>query len=520
MPSTVAFNRIPANQRVPFFYAEVNAGTNYFEGNSRLLLVGQMLPTGSATPGKQILIDHIPSDLFGAGSMLVDMVAYARRAYSSGEIWALPLADPAGVKATATIAPTPPGVGGTLTFYVCGVKLQVAVFASDTAVTMGAEIVSAINAGYTTIDGLTLNFPVTAVASGTTGIVTCTANHAGTLGNLLSIDKDLVGDEGPFINNIAIANFGSSGVVAGTGQPSLDAALASLGDEEFDWIAGPYADISSLNSTRNFLSDVGGRWDPLSQVYGHYTTVNFGQLGAQTALGMVRNDPHASIMAVTNSPTPPWCWAASIGSLLQLHKNLGADIGDAKEISRPMQTLVLPGVLPPKLLGDRWSQGERQTLYYDGLAGFVVLRDGTVALDRLTTTYQTNAFGQNDTTFLDVETIAQCVYGLRYLRQYITQKHPRDALVDDNPAGLQGFTTPRDLKADVVHAYAALVTGGVMKNLQIFADSVIVQKAGDPNRVNAYLPFDVVNQLRVFAANATVFLDRAADAAVDAAAAA
>ena len=511
----VAFNRVPSNERVPFFYAEVNAGTNYYEGNSRLLLVGQKLAAGSAAAGKQVILDNSSTALFGAGSMLVDMAAFARRAYSSGEVWALPLADPAGVAATATITPTPPGVGGTQVLYVNGVKLQVLILASDTAVTMGAEIAAAINAGYVTVDGTSLDFPLTAAASATTGLVTCTANHAGTAGNLMSIDKDLVGDEGAFVANVAIANFGSgaAGLVLGTGVPSLDAALANLGDEEFDWIVGPYADISSLNSTRDFLSDTGGRWDPLSQVYGHYTTVNFGQLAAQTTLGMVRNDPHATVMAVTNSPTPPWCWAASIGSLLQLHKNLGADIGDAGEISRPMQTLVLPGVLPPKLLADRWSQGERNTLYYDGLAGFVVNRDGTVAIDRLTTTYQTNAFGQDDTTFLDVETIAQCVYALRFIRQYLTQKHPRDALVDDNPNGLQGFTTPKDLKADVVHAYAKLVGGGVMKNLQLFADNVIVEKAGDPNRANGYLPFDVVNQLRVFAANATVFLDAQADAA-------
>ena len=518
MPS-VAFNRIPSNLRVPFFYAEINAGTNYYEGNSRLLLVGQMLPTGTATPNVPVILEHVPTDLAGPGSMLSEMYLFASRANPSGEIWMLPLVDAPGVAATATITPTPPGVSGTLVLYVCGQKLEVAVLSSDTAVTMGAEIAAAINAGYATLTGLTLLFPLVASASATTGVVTCTARHAGTLGNFLSIDKNLVGDEGPFVNNVAIANFGSggAGLVSGTGVPLLTAALSNLGSEEYDWIAGPYADISSLNAFQSFLSDDGGRWDPLQQIYGHYLSVNFGALAAQTTLGMARNDQHASVMAVTESPTSPWNWAAAIGGIVQLHKNLGADIGDAGEISRPLQTLQLPGVLPPRTRADYWDISERQTLYYDGLSGFIVNRDGTVSLDRVTTTYQTNAFGQNDTTWLDVDTIAQCVYATRYIRQYITQKHPRDALVDQNPQGLQGFTTVSDLKADIILAYTQLVNGGIMKNLALFAANVIVVQAGDPNRVNAYLPYDVVNQLRVFAANATTFLDGAASEAAVAA---
>ena len=505
---TVAFNRTQSNLRVPFFYGEVNAGTNYYEGNSLLLLVGQLLASGTATAGKPVLLDHVPSDLFGAGSMLVDMYAFAQAANSTGEIWALPLADPAGAKATATFTLTAPGVDGTLVVYVCGQKLQVDVLASDTPVIMAENVADAINAGYTTVSGLTLNFPLTAVASATSGVVTCTANHAGALGNTLSIDDDLVGDEGPFVANITIANFGSGGALTvGTGTPSLDAALAALGSTHYDWIAGPYADISSLDATREFLSDTGGRWDPMQQIYGHYLTVNFGMLSAQTTLGLARNDQHATVMGIANSPTPPWCWAASIGGIVQLHKNLGSDIGDASEISRPLQTLVLPNVLPPKSTADQWDINERQVLYFDGISGFTVARDGTVAIDRLLTTYQTNVFGQNDTTWLDVDTIAQCVYALRFINQYMTQKHPRDALTDDNPNALQGFTTTKDLKADIIHAYAALVTGGVMKNLALFSRNVVVEQAGDPDRVNAYLPLDVVNQLRVFAANATVFLD-------------
>jgi phage tail sheath gpL-like len=593
---SVAFNRMPSNERVPFFYAEVNSGVNYYEGNSRLLLIGQMAgaaftavpkagmhgngvatfavlpatilgtykivftgataftvtdPNGNglgagatgtafsnglsvsivvggtayqagdeydvtvtrvlptAVANTPILIDHLPTDLFGVGSMLVDMVRLARLQNSQGEIWALPLADPAGVAATATITPTAPGTAGTLMLYGCGQLVEIGVLSTDTAAIIGANIAAAFNAGYVASDGTSMSFPFTAVANAGTGVVTCTATHAGTMGNYMSIDNNLVGDEGPFVANTTIVNFGSA--TLGTGIPLLNAGLAALGDKLFDWIAMPYSDATSLNSVRDFLSNVGGRWDPTVQLYGHCVTTVFGTLSAAAALGGTRNDPHMTIMPVANSPSPPWWWSAALGGVIQLHKNIGADIGDAGEISRPLQTLLLDGILPPKLASDQWDRGDRQTLYYDGLSGYTVGTDGQVYLDRVTTTYQVNSWGQVDTTWLDIETLAQTMYAVRFINQYITQKHPRDALVPTNPNALQGFTTPTDLKADIIHAYTQLVGGGIMKNLALFAQNVIVEQSdGDPNRVNCYLPLDVVNQLRVFAANATVFLNAAA----------
>jgi phage tail sheath gpL-like len=132
-----------------------------------------------------------------------------------------------------------------------------------------------------------------------------------------------------------------------------------------------------------------------------------------------------------------------------------------------------------------------------------------VVLDRVITTYQSNIWGSPDATFLDIETMYQTMYALRYFRQVITQVYPRSALVPDNPGALQGFTTPTEIKATIINVYSALVFNGVMKNVQVFADNVIIEQAADPNRVNAFLPLDVVNQLRIFAANATVFLNAA-----------
>src|SRR5262249_27305302 len=162
-----------------------------------------------------------------------------------------------------------------------------------------------------------------------------------------------------------------------------------------------------------------------------------GNLSAQSTLGNSRNDPHVSIMGFQSSPTPPWVWVAAITAQVQLHKNLGADLTQAGEISRPMQTLVLLDVKPPKLRSQWWTTSDRQTLYYDGISAFHVRPDGQVAIDRLITTYQLNAWGVGDSTFLDIETMYQTAYTLRFLKHVITQVYPRSALVPDNPGNLQ-----------------------------------------------------------------------------------
>jgi phage tail sheath gpL-like len=497
----VAFNQIPTNIRPPLFYAEVNSGLSYFAGNSKHLVIGQKLAGGSAPADvpQIVQLDDIEAR-FGAGSMLVDMISVAKKNNPIGEIWALPLADPAGVAAvwTATIAGTL--TPGAISLYIEGRKIVASVTAADTVTTVAAALASAINAGYVDLDGQTYLHPVSATSA--LGVVTLTARHAGLVGNTIGIEKDYVGDEGPNAALITIA-----ATTPGTGTPSLTAGLAACGATEFDMISFPYADATSLNAMRDFL---GARWEPMQGLYGGAFTANAGNLSAQSTLGNARNDPNTHIMGYNGSPTSVWVWAAAVGAQVQAHKNLGADLTQAGEISRPMHTIILKGVKPPKDISKRWTPSDLQTLYYDGVSGYHVTPDGQVAIDRLISTYQQNSWGSPDTTWLDVETRYQTAYALRYLKQVVTQTYARVALVPDNPGNLQGFATLTDIKSTIIHAYSRLVDEGVMKNKQLFADNLVVEQAADPNRVNVYLPFDVVNQLRIFAANATTFLNAAA----------
>ncbi len=164
-----------------------------------------------------------------------------------------------------------------------------------------------------------------------------------------------------------------------------------------------------------------------------------------------------------NHPTPLWSIVAALGGAVAASKNLGRSLSEAIEIARPLQTIVLQGVRPAADLGDRFDLADRETLYHNGISGLVVQADGAVAIDRLFTTYQTNAYGQPDNTFISVESIAISAYVGRYMALKITSTYPRSVLKDVNPTGLQGVVTPASARATVIHAYNDLFGAGLVE---------------------------------------------------------
>lgn len=500
MTDSVSFNQVPSNIRVPGSYFEFNAGQSPYQGKSRTLLIGQKLGAGSAPANVPIRLNGDPSVLFGAGAMLSDMAVYARQGYPFGEIWCLPVADPAGVAQIKTVTVNVGILGsqGTAVLFIQGEKIQVAVEPTDANTDVATNIVAAVNEGYIKF-GRPMSFAVIATVDGVTASkVNLTARHVGALGVAIAVDKDLVGDEGPLAQFLTIA-----APTAGTGTPSLAAGLAALGDVEFDWIGAPYADATTLNAIQPFLSD---RWSPMKQVYGNYVSTLFDTFANLATAGNARNDPNADIMGVAESSSPPWVWAAAIAAAVAQDKDLGAPVDQAYRISMPLTGLTLVGVKPPKSRLNWFDKTQRNQLLFDGISTFTVAVDGTVMIDRLITTYQTNSGGQPDITWLDVVTRAQAVYFGRYNRQRLAQSYPRCALADDNPGRKPGIVTIADIKAELIHIYKELENGGLVENSALYAQSLIVERSDDPSRVNAYLPFDVANQFLIFAGNATTFL--------------
>lgn len=489
---TIQFNNIPPNIRVPLWYAEVNPAQTPYQSISRLLLIGQMLSGGSATAEVPIHVTGNPEGLFGANSMLADMYRVARLNAPFQEIWCLPVADlVAGVTATGTITcqNAPPAQATTISVWIAGVRVRTVAYADDTDVELAARLAAEINSA-------NYSLPCTAAVGVNVGtddhIITLTARHKGVQGNTIRLEHNYYGNEGPTSADLlALTQFSS-----GTGDPEIEDALAALGDEEYDFIACPYSDAVNLGYVAQLLNGVSGRWSPFQQLYGHYFCTKFDTVANLGTYGNTLNDEHISIMGVYNSPSPSWQWAAALGGIAAAH------LQAPPELSRPLQTLDMLGIKAPKLVADRPNITSRQALYYDGISSYHVERDGTVSIDRLITTYQLNEWGSPDPSWLDVNTLAQTMYAIRYLRQKVTSHWGRAALADENPFNIQGLATPKDVRATIVHGYRELAALAVVENVDEFEARLIVERNQvDANRLDVLLPADVVNQLRIIAVN-------------------
>lgn len=590
---SVAFNNIPGNIRVPYVRIEVNAGQSPYASNSRLLLIGQMLASGVAHPGKPLIVTGSEDGLFGIGSQLAVMYKLARKNGPLQEIWALPLLDVEhATKAALDIALSgvfPVEAGGTIVLYVDGDRISVPIDTSMTQAETAASIAAYINANssstvlatvsgngvqasgiatitgkatstgsvYLTVGGTTyigaialgdeasivaaslaaainegnelsatvigsvvtykwvsqgtfanayevtssvsatgVAIDATQLSGGTNAGVTLTARNGGTLGNGIGVYTKLTSDDGDFADNL-LSNINKS-LSGGASDPDLATALASLGEDLWDFIACPYSQIAHLDELDNWLSE---RWGPMSQTYGSYYTALVNKTAGEVlALTESRNGPHGSLLPMNGSPQAAYRVAAAYAAVAAVH------LQDAPELSRPLHTLVLEGILPPKQVAARWSLLERQSFYYGGASGYTVNSAGQVVIDRAVTFFQRDAYGNPSSTWLDVNTLAQLMYGLRFIRQYVEGSYPRCALVNDNVGNLQGFVTPVDIFNAMVHAYKTLEDIGVFQDSATFQSMLVVERnSQDPNRLDTYLPLEAVNQLRVLAVSATSF---------------
>ena len=124
-----------------------------------------------------------------------------------------------------------------------------------------------------------------------------------------------------------------------------------------------------------------------------FAAVN-GSHATATSLGNSLNSNLLCVTALNVSPTPSWICAAVVAAV----------VAGEPHPARPFQTLSLPGVLPPARTA-RWTRDQRDLLLHDGIATLVADQSGNVAIERMITTYQTNAAGVPDTSFLDVNVV-------------------------------------------------------------------------------------------------------------------
>ena len=497
----VSFERIPANIRVPLFYAEIsNSQASYFQLQQPALLIGPMLDSGIAVEFEPVLVTDANQayGLFGAGSVLGDMVAEYRQNDTAGTLWCIPH------KQTGTAANLTDTIDGTasastvMAVYIGGDRYALPVAQGDTGPQIAANLASLINSNAFALVTAEAPVPDPGPPVATAGTLTYTAKGNGTVGNDIVRTWNWRGIAGGemFPPGITVTGEGAAGLTAnlkaGAGVPAIASVINSMGDDEYDFIGMPYTDTATLDAMQTEMNDVTGRWAWSRQIYGHVFTSKMGTPGTLQAFGVLRNDPHATVMGFASSPTVQWRHAAALCA--QAASSLRIDP------ARPLQTLVLVGIQPPQR-GARFKLTDNNTLLYSGIATEME-SGGAVAIGRCITTYRVNAWNQPDPSWLDVQTPATLAYIIRFLRQRILQKFGRHKLADNGtPLGFgQATVTPNIIRAELIAAYSELENLGVAENMDAFKQYLIVERdANDPNRVNVLLPPDLVNQLRIFA---------------------
>ena len=484
---TVPFSNIPANLRVPLFYAEVdNSQANSGAQTQRALIIGQVLTSGNAVVGVPVLGQGVADAKAkgGLGSMLALMTSAYVAADPFGEVWFLPLPDAQGAVAASgsvLISGTPTATG-VISLYIAGQLVSLAVTTAETPAEIAAALAALINGSS--------NLPVTALATADT--VALTAKNKGVTGNEIDLRLNYRGTSSGEVVPAGL-ELTLTAMKNGATNPVLDTTLANLGDEPFDFIVCPYTDTASLNALKALLNDKTGRWSYASQVYGHVFAAQRGTLATLATAGNARNNQHESIMGFYDSPSPAWIWAADVAGTAAVA--LRADPG------RPLQTLTLSTVLAPPS-PSQFILGERNTLLWDGISTFMVSSDGTVAIENLITTYQKNSFGAADDSYLQVETLFLLMYVLRAQRTLVTSKYSRVKLAANGTRFAPGsaIVTPNVIKSDLIAQYGELEYNGYVQDTAAFSKALIVeQNSTNPNRVDVMWPGTLINQLRIFA---------------------
>lgn len=487
--SDVSFNAIPSDVRVPIAYIEFdnsNAVTGTPSPRQRVLMFGQAAG-GNAVKDIPVRIrsKSQANAAFGQGSMLALMAAAFIDANRVAELWCLPQGNGEGnaengnisLKGTAT-------ENGTLVTYIAGNRIAVSVTRGTTGAALADLLAKKINEQ--------TSLPVTASVIADSGDddthadVKLTAKFTGALSATDVRWNYYTGESTPdgIITEYMPSRESNS-------NPDISRSIAGMGDLQYKYIVMPYTDEPNLNLLRTELQD---RWGPVSQADGVAFTVLSGSYGDISTFGISRNDQLITCMGISGAPEPSYLYAATLCAVASQALHI--------DPARPLQTLTLPGRLPPAV-SDRFTWSERNALLFDGISTFNVNDGGEMQIERLITMYRTNRFGDSDPSYLNVNTIATLSY-LRYsLRTRITQKFPNYKLASDGTrfATGQAVVTPSVIRTELLALFEEWENAGLVEDFDTFKEELYVARnKDDKDRLDVLCGPNLINQFRIFAA--------------------
>jgi len=492
--SDISFNNIPTTIRTPGIYTEID-NSRALQGLTanphKVLILGQMTSGSVAAATLQRITTATVADgYFGQDSVLGRMCRAFKNANPNTDLYAMALNSAGGVQASGGIkfsialshnSGVVSTTGETVNLMVAGIACPFTLTNAWSVTDVNSAAAAAINAN--------AYMPVSASTTSASALV-LTAIQDGTLGNGIDIRFNYFdGQSDPTC-------FGDSAAITamsdGSADPDYDAAWSIIENETFQYIVAPWNDNTNMTALDTELET---RFGPLTDKQGIAITAKAGTAAALATWGDGKNSAFVTAMGTYKSPTPAEEWAAVYAALLSYNLNV--------DPARPLHTLVLKGLLPPKN-EDLFTRTERDLLLWDGISTFVVNSSGYPAIERAITMYQENATGAADASYLNVNTMATLAeiryqYNVRMSNRFLV---PRFKLADDTYPVQPGqkIATPKTVKQEIVALFVELRDAGLVENLEDFIDNLIVQRNSvDKDRVDVLLPPDLVNQFRILA---------------------
>jgi phage tail sheath gpL-like len=478
--------------RVPMFAVEFD-DSKAFQGSSVLtykaLIAGQMTASGIATAEEFCRLSEQSVDqYFGVGS---DLARMAHKWFDNNkftEVWAYPFEDPAGLNAEGTISflGSIATADGEIPFLLDGKRIAVSVASGDEEDEICLACIAAINAD--------TSLPFTAAVDGVNDYeCNLTAKNAGVIGNELDIQYCYYDGE-VLPSGVVIAITAMTG---GTLSVDFSTMIAAMGEDWYQIIVGSAVDTANLTLIE---AELLSRFGPLRMIDGIYVCARRG-IGADKptkiteliAFGNGRNSKHVSCMNNTYIPNDPAVFAAGYAAQIAYEGSV--------DPNRPLQTLTVVGILPPKK-GQRNSLTDNNALLMDGISTFDIVASDVV-IQRAITMFQLNGAGSPSISYLNVETLLTLMY-MRYdFRTTIRTKYPRAKLANDGvrvQSGMQVMTRSVG-KTEALAIFRKWEYMGLVENVTQFKrDLVCIRNISDPDRLDWMMSPNLINQFRIGAA--------------------
>ena len=485
----ISFNEIPYSWFKPGTYVEVRpfyGRQGLLEWPAKILVIAPMLASGQAAPLVPQLITRPDqaAGLFGTGSIGQAMIEQVKAANRTTECHAIGIADlDAGTQATGTITVAGTATeSGIINAWIDGKRVRAAVPAGATATAIAASLAAAINAD--------ASLPVTAAAAA--GVVTLTSRHKGTLGNSIPVRIGYYPDE---FTPAGITSITVTPMAGGVGDPDIAAVFAAIQAGWYTDIVVPYTDSANMTVLDAQLA---ARYAAMGKLDAHAYVGLAGTVAQLNTWASTRNSPYMSVIGMNRSPSAPWRWAAAMAAVATFHLT--------NDPARQLRGLALPGLLPPRE-ADRFSETEQELLLRSGISSFEVLNDGTVALDRVVTSYRVSPLGITDRAWLDIMMPKTASHIRHDWASHISLMYPRHKLTNNDspaaadPGNRDSIVTPRMLHASWGSRCTLYEQQGWIEDARRTVEaSVFERNANDRNRVDARQVVRIIGNLMVLSA--------------------